>query len=58
VSGGGGGQLSAFGSPEPGSQKMSLVHHFVLFEVDGDHLTGTATDIDGNMIDRFELAAD
>jgi len=57
VSGGGGGRLTAFGSPEPASQKAALVHHFVLFEVDGDHLTGTAIDVEGNAIDRFELTA-
>jgi len=57
VSGGGGGRLTAFRPPEPGSQKTVLARHFVLFEVDGEHLSGTAIDIDGNAIDHFELDA-
>ena len=57
VSGGGGGRLTALGQPEPGSQTATLAHHFVLFEVDGDHLTGTAIDMEGNIIDRFELTS-
>lgn len=57
VSGGGGGRLTGFGHPEPLSQKAVLARHFVLFEVDGEHLTGTAIDIEGNTIDRFALTA-
>jgi predicted phosphodiesterase len=58
VSGGGGGRLTAFGKPEPGSQKVAPAQHSVLFEVDGDHLTGMAIDIKGDVIDRFELMSD
>ena len=57
VSGGGGGKLTALGPAEPGSQTAALKHHFVLFEVDGERLTGSAIDINGQVIDRWELSA-
>jgi 3',5'-cyclic AMP phosphodiesterase CpdA len=57
VSGGGGGRLTAFTTPEPGSEKAVLAHHFVLVVVDGDRLSGTAIDSSGQVIDSWELAA-
>lgn len=56
VSGGGGGKLTRFASLEPGSQKQSLAHHFLLIEVDRDRMACTAIDVDGKIIDQWEIA--
>lgn len=55
VSGGGGGRITGFGPVEPAKQVAVGAHHFVFFEVDGDRLRGTAIDLEGNVIDTFEL---
>jgi hypothetical protein len=57
VTAGGGAGMYDFTRPEPGSQAALLIHHFVLVDVNGDRLTGTAIDRDGHEIDRFELNA-
>lgn len=55
VTAGGGASLYNLDQPEPGSQVAARVHHFVVVDVNGDRLSGTAIDRDGQVIDRFEL---
>ena len=55
VTAGGGAPLYEMEEPEPNSAAVVSAHHFVLLEVDGDILTGTAIDRDGEVIDTFEL---
>jgi predicted phosphodiesterase len=55
VTAGGGAGLYNLEQPEPGSQVAARVHHYVVVDVNGDRLSGTAIDRDGQVIDRFEL---
>ena len=55
VTAGGGAGLYDLEQPEPGSQVAARVHHYVVVDVYGDRLSGTAIDRDGQVIDRFEL---
>jgi 3',5'-cyclic AMP phosphodiesterase CpdA len=58
VTAGGGAPLYAMEEPEPNSAALASAHHFVLLEVEGDTLTGTAIDRNGTVIDSFELTQD
>jgi predicted phosphodiesterase len=58
VTGGGGAPLYAMQEQEPTQAAFALAHHFVLLEIDGDHLTATAISNEDVMLDRFERNAD
>ena len=55
VTAGGGAPLYELEAPEPDSVAAAEVHHFLLMDVDGDQLMGTAIDRDGEVIDTFTL---
>jgi 3',5'-cyclic AMP phosphodiesterase CpdA len=57
VAAGGGAPLYELVAPEPGSQAAASVYHYVLIEIDGEQLTGTAIDAQGEVIDSFTLTA-
>ncbi len=57
VTGGGGAPLYSLEVREPGQQAAALVYHYLLFEVDGDSLTGRAIDANGKEFDSFTLTA-
>ncbi len=57
VTGGGGAPLYSLEVREPGQQAAALVYHYLLFEVDGDTLTGRAIDANGKEFDSFTLTA-
>jgi 3',5'-cyclic AMP phosphodiesterase CpdA len=56
TSAGGGASLYEMAAPEPGSQAVAKKFHFVLLDMNGDHLTGQVFDYRGNLIDHFDLA--
>ena len=58
VTAGGGAGLYNLDHPEPGSQAALKVHHYVVVDVSGNRLSGTAIDRNGQVIDRFELHTD
>jgi predicted phosphodiesterase len=58
VTGGGGAPLYAMQEQEPTQAAFALAHHFVLLEIDGDHLTAMAISNEDEMLDRFERNAD
>ncbi len=55
TSAGGGAPLYDMADPEPGSQVAARTFHFVLVNMNGDHLDGQAIDNEGKIVDRFEL---
>ena len=55
TSAGGGAELYDLAAPEPGSQAEARAFHFVLLDMNGDHLDGQVIDHRGGIIDRFEL---
>ena len=57
VAAGGGAPLYDLVAPEPGSQAAASVYHYVLIDIDGDIMTGTAFNARGEVIDSFRLAA-
>jgi len=57
VTGGGGAPLYSLNVKEPGQQAGDLVYHYMLIEVNGDKLTGKAIDVNGKVIDSFEIMA-
>lgn len=57
VTGGGGAPLYSLNVKESGQQAGALVYHYMLFEVNGDKLTGKAVDVNGKVIDSFEITA-
>lgn len=52
---GGGASLYEMAVPEPGSQAAAKEYHFILFDMDGDHLSGQVMSHRGKRIDAFEL---
>jgi predicted phosphodiesterase len=58
VTGGGGAPLYAMQEQEPTQAAFALAHHFVLVEINGNHLTATAISNAGTVLDRFERSAD
>lgn len=58
VTGGGGAPLHAMHEREPTRVAFAVAHHFVLLEINGDHLEATAISIEGEMLDQFERSAD
>ncbi len=52
VSGGGSGELYPAGKHDPHSQVFSMSSHFVLLELYSDHISITAIDTDGEIIDQ------
>jgi len=54
VSAGGGAPLYAAQEREPTQAAFALAYHFVLVEVDGDHLKATAISNDGDVLDEFD----
>lgn len=58
ITGGGGAPLYAMQEQEPTQAAFALAHHFVLLEIDGDHLTATAISDEDAVLDRFERNAD
>ncbi len=57
VTGGGGAPLYSLNVREPDQQAAALVYHYLLIDVSGGRLTAQAIDIDGKVIDTFEIAA-
>ena len=58
VTGGGGAPLYAIQEREPTQAAFALAHHFVLLEIDGDHLKATVISNEGEVLDAFERSAD
>ena len=58
VTGGGGAPLYAMQEQEPTQAAFALAYHFVLVEIDGNHLTATAISNAGAVLDKFERNAD
>jgi len=58
VTAGGGAPLYAMQEREPTQAAFALVHHFVLLEIDGDHLQAKVISIEGEVLDEFERSAD
>ena len=58
VTGGGGAPLYAMQEREPTQAAFALVYHFVLLEVDGNHLQATAISSEGEVLDEFERTAE
>jgi len=54
VTGGGGAPLYEMQEQEPTQAAFSLVYHFVLVKIDGDHLEATVISHEGQVLDRFE----
>jgi len=57
VTGGGGAPLYAMQEREPTQVAFALAYHFVLLEVDGDHLEATVISSGGEVLDEFERAS-
>ena len=57
VAAGGGAPLYELVAPEPGSQTAASVYHYLLIDIDGERLKGTAIDAQGEVIDSFTLTA-
>lgn len=55
ITGGGGGRQGTVPCLSPISVVDLCVKHYTLFEIDGDHLTMTAKDIHGQVIDHLDL---
>jgi len=58
VTAGGGAPLYAMQEREPTQVAFVLAHHFVLLEIDGDHLQATVISSEGQVLDEFERNAD
>jgi hypothetical protein len=58
VTGGGGAPLYEMQEKEPAQAAFSVIYHFVLVRVDGDHLEATVISHEGEVLDRFERRAD
>lgn len=58
VTAGGGATLYDLSQPELGSQVALKAHHFVVLDLEGEHLQGKTIDRGGKVIDSFELAAE
>jgi hypothetical protein len=55
ITGGGGASLQDLGYLPQTATSLAL-HHYMRFDVDGTRLSARAIDVDGNVIDRFQLA--
>ena len=58
VTAGGGAPLYAMQEREPTQAAFALAYHFVLLEIDGDHLEATVISAAGEVLDEFERSAD
>jgi hypothetical protein len=58
VTGGGGAPLYEMEEQEPTQAAFAAAHHFVLVEIEGDHLKATAISKGGKVLDVFERRAD
>jgi len=58
VTAGGGAPLYAMQEREPTQAAFVLAHHFVLLEIDGNHLRATVISNEGEVLDRFERSAE
>jgi hypothetical protein len=58
VTAGGGAPLYAMQEREPTQAAFALAHHFVLVEVDGDHLQARVISSGGQVLDEFERSVE
>ena len=58
VSAGGGAPLYRMQKREPTQAAFALAYHFVLLEIDGNHLKATVISNEGEVLDAFERSAD
>lgn len=58
VTGGGGAPLYPMQEQEPTQAAFAVEHHFVLVEIDSDHLRAAAISVDGEVLDVFERDAE